>query len=188
MDIVDFLSQDDNVKTYVPLIAALATLVGVAFTLIVTELRNARRSRVDREDSYRAEVRKAIGELLVNAEEFRRHGWVLSRPEYWATIGFEQATNIANLTESNLRATVTSLINAQLLVHDQSLIDELAAVRQSLNRASEVVHDMVESFWESRTAHLAHERETRWEDLTQRLDSLREQSRLTLHPTVRKVI
>lgn len=186
MNVFDFLAQDAVMRAYAPLFVALATLFGVAITLTVTERRARKTSRVQREDAYRDAMRKSLAKLLVNAEEFKRHGFVLSRPEYWVTLSFEKATEIANSAESTLRALNSSLVGAQLLAQEDRLLRDLDSMSISLNRACEVMHEVVDAFWEERKPEpFVYEREARWQEFAEKCDALRSTSRWMLRPTVR---
>ncbi len=186
MTVFDFLAQDAVMRAYAPLFIALATLIGVAITLAVSERRARRVSRVQREDAYRDAMRKALAKLLVNAEEFRRNGFVLSRPEYWVNLSFEKATEIASSAESSLRSLNSSLVSAQLLAQEDRLLKDLDSMSRTLESACEVMHEVVDAFWESRKPHpLVSEREVRWKAFSDKCDALRSTSRLMLRPTVR---
>lgn len=174
-----------DVTTLASLGAALIALVGVVTTLAWTSWLDRRQSRLTREDAYRHDLRGAIGKLLVDLEEFRRHGSVLSRPEFWTGTTFEYATNLANLAETTLRSVNTSLINAQLHTQDVDLHENLNAVEVKLDDACEVMHDAVDSFWETRPMKYGKERTSRWEQLHVQSLELREFAKKSLAPTIR---
>lgn len=59
-----------DLTPYVPFFAGMAALIGVVLTLGVTGARERRKSRIEREDAYRSEVRKLTAELELHTMQF----------------------------------------------------------------------------------------------------------------------
>lgn len=187
-----FLADASPIQTCWTLFAAVSaafiTLVGVLTSLIVTERRTRRESRVDREDQYRAAARATVAELLVAAHTYRRHGGAACDTARWHSMGEDRAKEFGEHAEAALLELERTLALSRLLV-DVPLEQTLDRLAEATDAIAEVIKETGASFWEQRApAALVHEAKERWH----RYDGAREELRPTalrvLRPTVRDAV
>lgn len=73
----------NDLVAYLPVLGGLLTLVGVGVTLWVTGRREARRSRREREDEHRADVRRAVVNQLTASRTAQRFGRRMADYRSW---------------------------------------------------------------------------------------------------------
>jgi hypothetical protein len=141
---------------------------------------------VAREDSYRAEARVELAKLLAAAEEFYRHGLAITDTETWVHSGVERATTLADNTERSMQIVQERLATASLLLTDQPLQEALARLQNAANRAAAVIHETVDSFWESRMPRsFISERRERWKEFAAAREELHSLGLSLLRPSIR---
>jgi hypothetical protein len=78
------------------------------------------------------------------------------------------------------------LVTAALLLTDQPLQEALERLESAANRAAAVIHETVDSFWESRTPRsFISERKERWKEFAAAREELRSLGLSLLRPSIR---
>jgi hypothetical protein len=175
-----------TLREYGPVLAAVIALAGAIITLFVTTSRARREWNVAREDSYRADARAELAKLLTAARDFHRHGRAMSDTEHWVRLGADRATALADSTENSMQRVQESLVTAGLLLTDRPLQDALRRLQAAADSAAAVIHEVVDSFWESREPKsFVAERSERWTEYVAACDELYSLGLDLLRPSIR---
>ncbi len=174
-----------SLTQYGPVIAAGIALVGVLVTLAVTTSRGRREALIAREDAYRQSARAVVVDLLVAANEFQRHGRVMSSAQGWVGLSYEHATEFADSTEASMKALDQKLSTATLMLTDEKLQQDLVDLESRFERVAYIVHETIDAFWGARQPNGVDDVDRSWAEYSRACFKLRDDSARLLRPTIR---
>lgn len=122
------------------IIAAVIAFVGVLLTIVVLNVREARREGWGRRNAYRVAASEVVSRLMSEAFTFERAGRVASEEWKWLSLGSVEGSSVARDAEQSMARMVQTLEEGHRIASEKDLVEAVDRLERAFHAAAGAVH------------------------------------------------